>query len=209
MYGDTAILDRHFGAMTRWMDFLERANPDYLRARELGNSYNDWLAPGDDDTPHELLATAYWAHDAALMAEIADATGRPGDAAGYRALRSKIRSAFTDAFVAADGQVTSGTQTAYVLGLHMNLVPDDLRAAAAGRLVTAIRAAGWHLTTGFAGVGYLLPVLSSTGHTAAAYRLLEQDTMPSWRYMVDHGATTIWERWDGWTAERGFQSRPG
>ena len=105
MYGDTAVLDRHFGAMTRWMDFLERANPDYLRARELGNSYNDWLAPGDDDTPHELLATAYWAHDAALMAEIADATGRPGDAAGYRALRSKIRSAFTDAFVAADGQV--------------------------------------------------------------------------------------------------------
>jgi alpha-L-rhamnosidase len=72
--------------------------------------------------------------------------------------------------------------------------------------VAAIRAAGWHLTTGFAGVGYLLPVLSSTGHTTAAYRLLEQDTMPSWRYMVDHGATTIWERWDGWTAERGFQS---
>ena len=206
MYGDTAVLDRHFGAMTRWMDFLERANPDYLRARELGNSYNDWLAPCDDDTPHELLATAYWAHDAALMAEIADATGRPDDAAGYRALWSKIRSAFADAFVAADGQVTSGTQTAYVLGLHMNLVPDDLRAAAADHLVAAIRAADWHLTTGFAGVGYLLPVLSSTGHTAAAYRLLEQDTLPSWRYMVDHGATTIWERWDGWTAERGFQS---
>jgi alpha-L-rhamnosidase len=206
MYGDTAILDRHFGAMTRWMEFLERANPDYLRARELGNSYNDWLAPGDDDTPHELLATAYWAHDAALMAEIADATGRPAEAAGYRALWSKIRSAFTDAFVTADGQVASGTQTAYVLGLHMNLVPDDLRAATADRLVAAIGAADWHLTTGFAGVGYLLPVLSSTGHTAAAYRLLEQDTVPSWRYMVNAGATTIWERWDGWTAERGFQS---
>ena len=108
--------------------------------------------------------------------------------------------------MAADGQVTSGTQTAYVLALHMNLVPDDLRAAAADRLVAAIQAADWHLTTGFAGVGYLLPVLSSTGHTDVAYRLLEQDTMPSWRYMVDHGATTIWERWDGWTAERGFQS---
>ena len=67
-------------------------------------------------------------------------------------------------------------------------------------------AADWHLTTGFAGVGYLLPVLSSTGHDAVAYRLLEQDTMPSWRYMTGHGATTIWERWDGWTAERGFPS---
>jgi alpha-L-rhamnosidase len=206
MYGDTGILHRHLSAMTAWMDFLERTNPDYLRTRELGNSYNDWLAPGDDDTPHELLATAYWAHDAALMAEIADATGRADDAAGYRALRSKVTSAFADAFVGADGQVTSGTQTAYVLALHMNLIPDELRAAAADRLVAAIRAARWHLATGYGGVGYLLPVLSSTGHAEIAYRLLEQDSPPSWRYMVEAGATTMWERWDGWTPERGFRS---
>jgi alpha-L-rhamnosidase len=206
MYGDRGILQRHFGAMTAWMDFLEQANPDYLRARELGNSYNDWLAPGDDDTPHELLATAYWAHDAALMAEIADATRRPDDAAGYRALHSKIAAAFTDAFVAGDGRVASGTQTAYVLGLHMRLIPEELRAAAAGHLAAAIRAADWHLTTGFVGVGYVLPVLSATGHTAVAYRLLAQRSRPSWRYMAEHGATTIWERWDGWTEERGFQS---
>jgi alpha-L-rhamnosidase len=206
MYGDTAILRRHFAAMTGWMDFLERANPDYLRARNLGNSYNDWLAPGDDDTPRELLATAYWAHDATLMAEIADAIGRADDAAGYRALRSKICSAFTDAFVTAGGQVTSQTQTAYVLALHMDLVPDELRPAAADHLVTAIRRAKWQLTTGFVGVGYILPALSSAGHASTAYRLLEQDAMPSWRYMVDAGATTIWERWDGWTAERGFQT---
>ena len=70
----------------------------------------------------------------------------------------------------------------------------------------AIRSADWHLSTGFVGVGYLLPVLSSTGHDEVAYRLLEQRSAPSWRYMTDHGATTIWERWDGWTAERGFQS---
>ena len=123
MYGDTAILDRHFAGMTRWMEYLERVNPGYLRTRELGNSYNDWLAPVEDKTPAELLATAYWAFDAALMTEIAEATGRPAEAAGYRALLAKIRSAFTDAFVAADGQVTSGTQTAYVIALHMNLVP--------------------------------------------------------------------------------------
>jgi alpha-L-rhamnosidase len=206
MYSDRGILQRHFGAMTAWMDFLERANPDYLRSRELGNSYNDWLAPGDDDTPRELLATAYWAHDAALMAEIADAIGRADDAAGYRALWSKIRSAFTEAFVADDGQIASGTQTAYVLGLHMGLVPDELRSPAAEHLVAAVQRADWHLTTGFVGVGYILPVLSSTGHTRVAYRLLEQHSPPSWRYMVDQGATTIWERWDGWTGERGFQS---
>jgi alpha-L-rhamnosidase len=207
MYGDTASLRRHYGAMTAWMDFLERGNPDYLRANELGHSYNDWLAPGgDDQTPHDLLATAYWAHDASLMAQIADTIGRPQDAAGYRSLRAKIGAAFADAFVSGTGEVTSGTQTAYVLGLHMGLIPEELRAAAADRLVAAIEAAGWRLTTGFVGVGYLLPVLSSAGYTDVAYRLLEQDALPSWRYMIDHGATTIWERWDGWTAEHGFQS---
>lgn len=206
MYGDTEVLDRHFGAMTKWMDFLEQANPEYLRASQLGNSYNDWLTPGVDNTPHELLATAYWAHDANLMAEIADATGRSGDAAGYRALHAKIRAAFAEAFTDPDGRVASGTQTAYVLALHMGLVPDDLQAAAAGHLVAAIADADWHLTTGFAGVGYLLPVLSTFGHTDVAYRLLAQRTQPSWRYMIDNGATTIWERWDGWTEEHGFQS---
>jgi alpha-L-rhamnosidase len=206
MYGDTAILDRHFGAMTAWMDFLERGNPGYLRTRELGNSYNDWLAPGTDLTPPELLATAYWAHDAALMAEIAEVLGRPDDAAGYRALRAKIRAAFAEAFVYGDGRMLSGTQTSYVLGLHMDLVEGSLRDAAARHLVAAIEAASWHLTTGFAGVGYILPVLCSTGHADVAFRLLTQESAPSWRYMVDNGATTIWERWDGWTAERGFQS---
>jgi alpha-L-rhamnosidase len=109
-------------------------------------------------------------------------------------------------FVSADGQVASGTQTAYVLGLHMQLIPEDLRDPAAGHLVEAIARAGWRLTTGFVGVGYLLPVLSSNGQNDVAYRLLEQADMPSWRYMVDHDATTIWERWDAWTEERGFQS---
>jgi len=206
MYGDTGLVRRHFGAMTRWMDFIERANPDYLRSRELGNSYNDWLMPGADDTPHELLATAYWAYDAALMAEMASAIGRTDDAAGYRALRAKIASGFTDTFVAPDGRILSGTQTAYALGLFMDLVPAELRAAAASHLVTAIRAADWHLTTGFVGVGYLLPVLSSCGYSDVAWRLLTQRSFPSWRYMADHGATTIWERWDGWTPGDGFQS---
>jgi alpha-L-rhamnosidase len=206
MYADRGSLRRHFARMTAWMDFLERGNPDHLRARELGNSYNDWLAPGEDLTPPELLATAYWAYDAALMAEIAEAIGRPGDAAGYRALRSKILDAFADAFVAADGRVASGTQTAYALALHMRLLPEELRAAGAGHLVEAVAAADWHVTTGFAGAGYLLPALSASGHTDVAYRLLERDGAPSWRYMVDHGATTIWERWDGWTSEHGFQS---
>ena len=206
MYGDRGVLERHYAAMTAWMDFIERGNPDYLRSRELGHSYNDWLSPGSDQTPHPMVATAYWAHDAALMAEAADVIGLPGDAARYRELRAKIGAAFAAAFVDAAGHLDSGTQTAYVLGLHLELIPEESRAAAADHLVAAIRAADWHLTTGFVGVGYLLPVLSSTGHTDVAYRLLAQRSFPSWRYMIDQGATTIWERWDGWSQEHGFQS---
>ncbi|HEX6518794.1 MAG TPA: family 78 glycoside hydrolase catalytic domain [Streptosporangiaceae bacterium] len=206
MYGDLCVVDRLFGAMTAWMDLIERANPSYLRERELGNSYNDWLMPGLDLTPPELLATAYWAHDAALMADMASALGRAEDAAGYRALSSKVRAAFADAFVDSGGRMACGTQTAYALGLFMDLIPAELRTVAASHLVAAIRAASWHLTTGFVGVGYLLPVLSSCGYADVAWRLVSERTFPSWRYMIDNGATTIWERWDGWSAEHGFQS---
>ncbi len=196
MYADTYVLRRHYAAMAAWMDFIERDNPSCLRTANLGQNYNDWLAPGGDNTPPGLLATAYWAHDARLMAEIAQAAGQPADAARYRATAAKIGAAFAAAYVTADGEVASGTQTAYTLALHAGLVPPGLRRRAAARLADAVRAADWHLTTGFAGVGYLLPVLSSHGHDDVAYRLLCQRGMPSWRYMLDHGATTIWERWD-------------
>jgi len=188
------------------MEFIAAGNRDHLRSRELGNNYGDWLAPDGDDTPRELLATAYWAHDARLMAELAEALGHDADASHYRQLAVEVGEAFAAAFVDDDGRVVSDTQTAYALALHMELVPARLRPRAADHLVDAIRRQDWHLSTGFIGVGYLLPVLSSHGHSDVAYRLLTQETYPSWGYPIRHGATTIWERWDGWTEENGFQS---
>ena len=89
----------------------------------------------------------------------------------------------------------------------MGLVPDELRATAAEHLVEAIAQEDWHLTTGFVGVGYLLPVLSSHGYSCVAYKLIEQRTFPSWQYAIDRGATTIWERWDGYTESKGSSRR--
>jgi alpha-L-rhamnosidase len=206
MYGDRAVLERNFDFMTAWMDFLASGNPDRLRAHQLGNNYGDWLAPKGDFTPSELIGTAYWAYDAGLMAEMSRAIGRPEVAAHYEELVGEIREAFAKAFVGASGRMEPETQTAYVLALHMGLIPDELRADSAAHLVDAIARADWHLDTGFVGVGYLLPVLSSNGYTDVAYRLLEQRSFPSWRYSIERGATTIWERWDGWTEENGFQS---
>jgi alpha-L-rhamnosidase len=205
-YDDTRIVERHYDAMARWMEYLHEANSDLIRKNRMGNNYGDWLSPKGDHTPKHLLATAYWAYDAKLMAEMAEATGRNGAAREYRDLTERIRAAFQETYVSPDGRVEGDTQTCYLLALHMGLLPEDLRSAAAEHLVRTIEREDWHLSTGFAGVGYLCPVLTETGYTDVAYRLLGNETYPSWGYTIKNGATTIWERWDGWTEENGFQS---
>jgi alpha-L-rhamnosidase len=205
-YGDTRIIERHYDAMTRWMEYLRGANPDLIRKNRMGNNYGDWLSPKGDHTPKHLLATAYWAYDTKLMAEMAEALGREDDAREYRNLNENIKAAFNEAYVSSEGRIEGDTQTCYLLALHMDLLPEELRSAAADHLVRTIEREDWHLSTGFVGVGYLCPVLTETGYTDVAYRLLENETYPSWGYTVKNGATTIWERWDGWTEENGFQS---
>jgi alpha-L-rhamnosidase len=205
-YGDTRIVERHYDAMARWMEYLREANPDLIRKNRMGNNYGDWLSPKGDHTPKHLLATAYWAYDAKLMAEMAVVTGRNADAKKYGDLNERIKAAFQETYVSPDGRIEGDTQTCYLLALHMDLLPDGLRSPAAEHLVRTIEREDWHLSTGFAGVGYLCPVLTEAGYTDVAYRLLENETFPSWGYTIKNGATTIWERWDGWTEENGFQS---
>jgi alpha-L-rhamnosidase len=205
-YGDTRIVERHYDAMARWMEYLHEANPGLIRKNRMGNNYGDWLSPRGDHTPKHLLATAYWAYDAKLMAEMAVATGRNEDAKKYGDLNERIKAAFQQTYVSPDGRIEGDTQTCYLLALHMDLLPEELRSPAADHLVRTIEREDWHLSTGFVGVGYLCPVLTEAGYTDVAYRLLENETYPSWGYTIKNGATTIWERWDGWTEENGFQS---
>ena len=204
MYGDTRILERHYEAMVRWMDYLDSANPDHLWLNRRVNDFGDWLSI-NDDTDKSVLATAYFAYDASLMAQIAGVLGRAEDAARFAALFNDIETAFNSAYVSPNAEIQSGTQTAYVLALRFGLLPEALRPLAAQRLVHAIEAKNWHLSTGFVGVGYLCPVLTEAGYADVAYTLLLNTTFPSWGYSISQGATTIWERWDGWTEEKGFQ----
>jgi alpha-L-rhamnosidase len=205
MYGDTRILERCWNGMVRWMEYLQQANPGHLWIGRRTRNYGDWLSI-NADTPKDLLATAYYAYDAALMAKIAEVLGRSNDAEKYRSLFEAIKIAFIRAYVEPDGRIKGNTQTAYVLALHMNLLPDELRAAAALYLVEDILAKGGHLSTGFIGVSYLCPTLEANGYPDIAYRLLTNETFPSWGYSIKQGATTIWERWDGWTEDKGFQT---
>lgn len=206
-YGDVRIIDEHFEAMERWMNYLAEANPDFLRTNRRNNDYGDWLSI-NADTPKDLLATAFWAYDASLMVEMAKATGRSEAQRKYEEVFNAVKSAFQKAYTKADGNIHGQTQTAYILALAFDLMPAHLRSAAARFIVDDINAKGGHLSTGFIGVKYLNPALTDMGYLDVAYQLLLNRTFPSWGFPITQGATTIWERWDGWTAEKGFQD-PG
>jgi alpha-L-rhamnosidase len=210
VYGDRRIIERHWKAMTAWLDWIERHNPNGLRVNELGNNYGDWLCIPSDTTfrthspMKNLLATAYWAGDAVKMARMARELGRKAEAKRFQAMFEKVRAAFQKEFLREDGRLTVETQTAYLLALAFNLLPEKVRARAAEHLVENIKALDWHLSTGFIGISHLNPQLTLAGHADVAYRLLLRDDYPSWLYPVKHGATTIWERWNGWTEREGF-----
>jgi len=202
--GDRRLLERSYDSMRRWVEYVRAGNPDLIWTRRVGNNYGDWVAAGSE-TPKDLLATAYFAQSASLLARAAVALGRARDAGVYRELASDIRAAFQRAFVQGDGRIHGDTQTAYALALRFDLVPLALRAAAARHLAADVERHDGHLTTGFLGVAHLLPALVEGGRPDLAWRVLMQESYPSWGYTIRHGATTIWERWDGWTEEKGFQ----
>jgi alpha-L-rhamnosidase len=204
-YGDRTMLERNWAAMERWMDFILRTNPNYLRQKALGNNYADWLAP-DQRSPKDLVATAYWALLAKQMEEMSKALGRAEDAEKYRALHAKIAEAYRREYVHSGGSVAGDTQTAYVLTMYAGLAPKGTEKEMTSRLVKDIEAHQNHLTTGFLGTPFLLFVLEEQGRADMAYRLLLSDTYPSWGYMVKKGATTWWERWNGDTGDPGMNS---
>jgi alpha-L-rhamnosidase len=162
----------------------------------------------DADSPRPVLATAYFARSAFLTARTAEVLGKTEDVKMFDALFREIREAFGRAYVKPDGRIEGDTQTIYLLALAFDLLPQETRPLTIRHLVADIERRDVHLSTGFIGVSLINPVLTEAGRLDLAYRLLLNDTFPSWGYSIKHGATTIWERWDGWTAHEGFQD-PG
>lgn len=207
VYGDKRILEQHLPAMKKWVDYLHQHSDGLIRDKDRGNDYGDWLSI-EADTPKDLIGTAFFAYSTHLLAKSYRALGHTREADEYDKLFEGIKAAFNKRYVAADGRIEGNTQCAYAMALKFELLPDDLRPKAAQYLADDIKSKDGHLSTGFVGVSYLLPVLTEAGKADVAYELLLQDTFPSWLFSVKQGATTIWERWDGWTPEKGFQD-PG
>jgi len=197
-YGDPAYLADHYTNMARWVDYCEQTSRGLL----LSGGVGDHLAPSM--TPVDLVDTAYFANSARIVAAAAAVLGKSGDAARYGKLHDDIVAAFDKAYVSTNGAIRGDTQTGKILALRFDLLPEALRPVVAARLAANVEQAG-HLTTGFVGVGLICPTLTEMGRPDLAWKLVFTDTYPSWLFSVKNGATTIWERWDGWTPERGFQ----
>ena len=212
-YGDTRVLEQHWAAMQKYMAFIGDSNPDFLwRHHKPKTEFGDWLPAGSTksfgETHTDLISTAFWAYDAGLMSQMATALGKSAEAASYANLASHVRHAFDSAYIYADGKVgapftnsdgvkSTYTQTGAVLALKFGLVPDSMRAAVVREFVNDIGAHNDHLSTGFLGSSFIMPVLSDVGHDDIAFKLLFTRTFPSWLYEIDQGATTTWERWNG------------
>lgn len=201
-YGDKRILERSIDSMIAWTAWCRANSTGLIRDKTRGNDYGDWLSI-DAVTPKDLIGTAYFAHAADLTARALRVLGRDEEAAAHEALFAEIREAFNKRYVAADGTIHGNTQSAYVIAIRFGLLDAAMRERAARHLVADIERRGTRLSTGFVGVSHLLHALTSVGRDDVAYALLLQDAFPSWLFSVKHGATTIWERWNGWTPETG------
>lgn len=211
-YGDRRILETQYESMQKWVGYITSVAKNNLW--NSGFHFGDWLfyRPNDDNdgraavTDKYLIAQTFYAHSTQLLINAAEVLGKKEDVAKYTALLSNIKAAFAKEYMTPTGRLVSGTQTAYVLALQFDMLPEELRSACADRLVANIRDYGNHLTTGFLGTPYICHVLTRFGHNDVAYDLLMQESYPSWLYPVKMGATTIWERWDGIKPDGSFQT---
>jgi len=211
-YGDKDLLARQFNSMKAWVGYIKSISKENLW--NSGPHYGDWLfyTMADDRdgkaalTDKFLIAQIFYAASTQNVIDAARALGKNDEVSIYEARLKDIKNAFMQEYVTPSGRLVSSSQTAYVLALNFDMLPEDLRSQAAARLAENVASYKNHLTTGFLGTPYLCHVLTRFGYTDVAYKLLLQETYPSWLYPVKKGATTIWERWDGIKPDGSFQA---
>ena len=211
-YGDKRVLEKQYSGMKAWVNFMRNNSKENLW--NTGFHFGDWLfyRPDDDRfgisavTDKSLITQCFYAHSTQMLINAAQVLENEADVKEYTDLLQIIKKAFLKEFVTPNGRLLSGTQTAYVLALYFDMLPEELRPKIAKMLAENIAAYDNHITTGFLGTPYICHVLSRFGFNDVSYKLLLQETYPSWLYPVKSGATTIWERWDGQKPDGTFQT---
>ena len=204
-YGDVKILRENYESMKKWVEFMKNNSTDLIR-ENVG--FGDWLRPpskaGVPQASHDLIGTAYFARCADILAEIALVLGKDEDGKYFKELSQNVKKAFCKKFVSEDGTVATNTQTAYLLALGFDVLPEDLREKSFAKLLISLEKEDYHLNTGFVGTPLLNLVLTRFGRADLAYEVVLKETYPSWIYSIKQGATTMWERWDSFSHEKGF-----
>ncbi|OGD24457.1 MAG: hypothetical protein A2Y56_07105 [Candidatus Aminicenantes bacterium RBG_13_63_10] len=200
------MLEKHYPALKKYIDFLDSSARHKIIDR-LGK-YGDWCPPGSvppKKTPLALTSTWFYIHDVLTLSRIAEALGEREDAHRYLRQADEIKASFNKAFLNEDGYSTlqtssvekSASQTSNVLPLYLKLVPEEnVRLVLKKLLESLVRQQDCHLDTGILGTRYLLDVLTDIGLAETAFKVAAQKTYPGWGYMVEEGATTLWERWE-------------
>lgn len=215
-YGDVDIIRRMYEPGKRWIAWILEKNPDYLWKNERGNDYGDWLNADTfkaDIFPKnraelikEIFATAYFFRSVRLLSKMASVLEMPKDFEFYSDLAGRIRDAFNGAYVKSDGKIDGETQAGYALALDYGLLREKLESRAFEHLIRGLDEFDGHLSTGFHGTISAMNQMMRFGRKDKAYEIATSTSFPSWGYTIQNGGTTIWERWDGWTDEAGFQS---
>lgn len=201
MYGDTATLRNQYASMKGWINFMRNHSVNNHWRYKL--QFGDWVALDAKEgsyfgaTPNELTCMAYYAWSTLLFSKAAKVLGNEADYQEYFALYESIVHSFQQEFFTPTGRLAARTQTAHILALYFNLVPEAFRERTVNTLLELLAEHDGHLVTGFVGTPYFCHALSQNGHAKEAWQLLLKDDFPSWLYQVKAGATTIWEHWDG------------
>lgn len=200
MYGDKTIIRDNLPALKKLIDYYQMESPNFLRDT-VKVYYGDWL---NVDAVMDLgvISTLYYARAALTAAELCHVLN-DFEEDRYRTLYENIKSAFRKAYLAEDGKILSDTQSCYLISYSFGIITAE---EAKPQLIRKLREDKGHLTSGFLGTKFLLPTLCKLGMTEEAYRLMTSTEYPGWGYTVLQGATTIWERWNSYTVDKGIVS---
>ncbi len=206
-YGDLKTIQIHYPAMKKWIEYMSGFMKENIMPKD---TYGDWCVPPEDlklihtdnalrTTSAEYIGTAYFYYELKLMEKFAKLLNKKDDENKYSSLSKKIKKAFNKKFLDKKNiKYSNNSHTVNILALAFNLVPDKYKNQIVDNLLQKILAeSNMHVGNGIVGGQWLMRTLSNTGHADIAYALAAQNTYPSWGYMVEHGATTIWELWNG------------
>jgi alpha-L-rhamnosidase len=207
--GDIGFLEDNFEMMKHWVAYHQKKSNKYISNMM---SFSDWLQPYPEsgkntgDTSRNLIGTAFFARSAKLTAQAAQVLGKTEEQEKYEALYKSVASSFENKFFDEKGTVkgVTETQTSYLLALAFDLLPENKIKNAQTNLLRKLEDADNHLRTGFLGTPLLSKVLDKMGEVDLMYKLLFNETYPSWFYSINQGATTIWERWNSYSKTEGY-----